>query len=57
VAAHPLADATRFASLAAPALREEEIGEVSIELRRYHELYGIGGAWPCRHLTNRPAGV
>jgi signal transduction histidine kinase len=44
VASDRLADATRFASLAAPALREEELGELGIEFRRYHELYGIDAA-------------
>jgi signal transduction histidine kinase len=44
VAADRLADATRFASLAAPALRDEETDELSIEFRRYHELYGIDAA-------------
>ncbi|MBX6354420.1 MAG: HAMP domain-containing histidine kinase [Micromonosporaceae bacterium] len=42
VAADRLADATRFASLAVPALRDEEIDQMGIEFRRYHEVYGIG---------------
>lgn len=37
-----LADATRFASLAAPAVRSGERDTLTEELRRYHELYGIG---------------
>jgi signal transduction histidine kinase len=37
-----LADATRFASLAAPAIRSGERAALTDELRRYHELYGIG---------------
>ncbi|HWS37982.1 MAG TPA: HAMP domain-containing sensor histidine kinase [Actinoplanes sp.] len=37
-----LADATRFASLAAPAVRSGERETLTEELRRYHELYGIG---------------
>ncbi|MFC0529420.1 sensor histidine kinase [Phytohabitans kaempferiae] len=41
VMADRLADATRFAALAAPALRNDEFDQVKAELRRYHELYGI----------------
>jgi signal transduction histidine kinase len=41
VATDRLADATRFASLAAPALREEEMAELGGEFQRYHELYAI----------------
>ncbi|GGN84356.1 two-component sensor histidine kinase [Actinoplanes lobatus] len=37
-----LADATRFASLAAPAVRSGELDALTDELRRYQELYGIG---------------
>ncbi|GAA1652022.1 sensor histidine kinase [Actinoplanes couchii] len=37
-----LADATRFASLAAPAVRSGELETLTEELRRYQELYGIG---------------
>jgi signal transduction histidine kinase len=37
-----LADATRFAALAAPAMRNGELEAVTAELGRYHELYGIG---------------
>ncbi|MEV0895447.1 HAMP domain-containing sensor histidine kinase [Actinoplanes sp. NPDC049802] len=37
-----LADATRFASLAAPAVRSGELDTLTGELRRYQELYGIG---------------
>ncbi|WP_430786681.1 sensor histidine kinase [Actinoplanes sp. G11-F43] len=37
-----LADATRFASLAAPAVRSGELDTLTEELRRYQELYGIG---------------
>lgn len=37
-----LADATRFASLAAPAVRSGELATLTEELRRYQELYGIG---------------
>ncbi|GAA2569425.1 HAMP domain-containing sensor histidine kinase [Winogradskya consettensis] len=36
-----LADATRFASLAAPAIRTGELDSVIGELRQYHDLYGI----------------
>ncbi|MET7398647.1 HAMP domain-containing sensor histidine kinase [Dactylosporangium sp. NPDC005572] len=36
-----LADATRFATLAEPALRANETAEMSAELVRYDELYGI----------------
>ncbi|MEV0392627.1 sensor histidine kinase [Polymorphospora rubra] len=39
-----LADATRFAALARPALRTEAFGTLTAELRRYDELYGIGAA-------------
>ncbi|MBM2619658.1 HAMP domain-containing histidine kinase [Actinoplanes sp. LDG1-06] len=42
VLADRLADATRFASLAAPAMRTNDLGAVVDELRRYQELYGIG---------------
>lgn len=42
VQADRLADATRFASLAAPAMRSGELDSVTDELRRYHDLYGIG---------------
>ncbi|MBU2663862.1 HAMP domain-containing histidine kinase [Actinoplanes bogorensis] len=42
VLADRTADATRFASLAAPAMRTNELGAVVDELRRYQELYGIG---------------
>lgn len=41
VEADRLADATRFASLAAPALRSGELESLTDELRRYTELYGI----------------
>jgi signal transduction histidine kinase len=44
VATDRLADATRFASLAGPALRDQELGVLGTELRRYHELYGIDAA-------------
>ncbi|GAA4966034.1 sensor histidine kinase [Actinoplanes utahensis] len=37
-----LADATRFASLAAAAVRSGDLATVADELSRYHELYGIG---------------
>ncbi|GIE31652.1 two-component sensor histidine kinase [Actinoplanes italicus] len=37
-----LADATRFASLAAPAVRSGDMDALNDELRRYQELYGIG---------------
>ena len=42
VLADRLADATRFASLAAPAMRTGELESLTDELRRYHDLYGIG---------------
>ena len=42
VLADRLADATRFASLAAPAMRNDDLKSVTDELRRYHDLYGIG---------------
>jgi len=42
ITADRLADATRFASLAAPALRSGELAALTDELRRYQELYGIG---------------
>ena len=42
VLADRLADATRFAALAAPALRTGELDTLLDELRRYQELYGIG---------------
>ena len=41
VVADRLADATRFASLAAPALRSGELESLTDELRRYSDLYGI----------------
>jgi len=41
VLADRLADATRFAALAAPALRANDVDRVDKELRQYHELYGI----------------
>jgi signal transduction histidine kinase len=41
VVADRLADATRFASLAAPALRSGELESLTDELRSYYELYGI----------------
>ncbi|MET8085450.1 HAMP domain-containing sensor histidine kinase [Micromonospora sp. NPDC005237] len=44
VRADRLADATRFASLAGPALRGGEPGPIGAELRSYDELYGIGAA-------------
>ncbi|MFY1620539.1 sensor histidine kinase [Micromonospora sp. WMMD736] len=44
VRADRLADATRFASLAGPALRGGEPGPIGTELRSYDELYGIGAA-------------
>jgi signal transduction histidine kinase len=37
-----LADATRFASLAVPAMRTGELESLTDELHRYHDLYGIG---------------
>ncbi|MEU4624605.1 HAMP domain-containing sensor histidine kinase [Actinoplanes sp. NPDC023801] len=37
-----MADATRFASLAAPAVRSGDMDALNDELRRYSELYGIG---------------
>ncbi|MDI6102543.1 HAMP domain-containing sensor histidine kinase [Actinoplanes sp. NEAU-A12] len=37
-----LADATRFASLAAPSVRSGDLAALNDELRRYQELYGIG---------------
>ncbi|MEU8659924.1 sensor histidine kinase [Actinoplanes philippinensis] len=37
-----LADATRFASLAAPAVRSGDLDALNDELRRYQDLYGIG---------------
>ena len=37
-----LADATRFASLAAAAVRSGDLATVAGELSRYHDLYGIG---------------
>jgi signal transduction histidine kinase len=37
-----VADATRFASLAVPAVRSGELASLLDELGRYHELYGIG---------------
>ncbi|MFC0003714.1 sensor histidine kinase [Micromonospora siamensis] len=42
VRADRLADATRFASLARPALRSGAPGSLGSELRAYHQLYGIG---------------
>ncbi|MFF5177963.1 sensor histidine kinase [Micromonospora sp. NPDC000316] len=44
VRADRLADATRFASLAGPALRGGAPGPIEAELRSYGELYGIGAA-------------
>ncbi|MFI7606179.1 ATP-binding protein [Micromonospora sp. NPDC049366] len=44
VRADRLADATRFASLAGPALRGGVPGPLDTELRSYDELYGIGAA-------------
>lgn len=44
VRADRLADATRFASLAGPALRGGVAGPLSGELGSYDELYGIGAA-------------
>jgi signal transduction histidine kinase len=44
VAADRLADATRFASLAAPALREQDVAELTIAFNRYREVYGIDAA-------------
>ncbi|MCM0677361.1 HAMP domain-containing histidine kinase [Micromonospora phytophila] len=44
VRADRLADATRFASLAGPALRGGTPGPLDNELRSYDELYGIGAA-------------
>ena len=41
VVADRLADATRFASLAAPALRSGELESLKDELRSYYTLYGI----------------
>jgi signal transduction histidine kinase len=42
VLADRLADATRLASLAAPAMRTGEMESLIDELRRYDDLYGIG---------------
>jgi signal transduction histidine kinase len=42
VLADRVADATRFASLAAPAIRTGDLQSLVAELRRYHDLYGIG---------------
>jgi signal transduction histidine kinase len=42
VRADRLADATRFASLAGPALRDDVVGPLDAEVGRYDELYGIG---------------
>ncbi|MEV1328668.1 HAMP domain-containing sensor histidine kinase [Micromonospora costi] len=44
VRADRLADATRFASLAGPALRGGSTGPLESELRSYDDLYGIGAA-------------
>ncbi|MER5334824.1 HAMP domain-containing sensor histidine kinase [Micromonospora sp. NPDC002717] len=44
VRADRLADATRFASLAGPALRGGTPGPLDNELRSYDDLYGIGAA-------------
>src|SRR3954447_7819354 len=41
VVADRLADATRFASLAAPSLRSGELESLKDELRSYYTLYGI----------------
>ncbi|WP_432828392.1 ATP-binding protein [Dactylosporangium sp. CA-092794] len=37
-----LADATRFATLAEPALRDDDTAELAAELSRYEEVYGVG---------------
>jgi signal transduction histidine kinase len=42
ILADRLADATRFASLAAPAMRTGDLESLTDELRRYHAVYGIG---------------
>ncbi|MBO4207233.1 sensor histidine kinase [Micromonospora echinofusca] len=44
VRADRLADATRYASLAGPALRDGVVGPLGAELASYDELYGIGAA-------------
>ena len=44
VRADRLADATRFASLAGPALRDGGPGPIESELTSYDDLYGIGAA-------------
>lgn len=44
VRADRLADATRFASLAAPTLRGGLTGPLGVELSSYDQLYGIGAA-------------
>ena len=44
VHADRLADATRFASLAGPALRDGSVGPLDTELDSYDALYGIGAA-------------
>ncbi|MER7459765.1 HAMP domain-containing sensor histidine kinase [Micromonospora sp. NPDC126480] len=44
VRADRLADATRFASLAGPALRGGTPGPINSELESYDELFGIGAA-------------
>ncbi|MFY1673392.1 ATP-binding protein [Plantactinospora sp. WMMB334] len=44
IRADRLADANRFASLSGPALRTGAVSAITDELRRYHELYGIGAA-------------
>lgn len=44
VRADRLADATRFASLSRPVLRNGAVGAIREELGRYDELYGIGAA-------------
>ncbi|WP_033341138.1 sensor histidine kinase [Catenuloplanes japonicus] len=47
-----VADATRFASLAVPAVRSGELASLLDELGRYHELYGIGAIFV--DLDQRP---
>ncbi|MGC4749732.1 sensor histidine kinase [Micromonospora sp. DT201] len=44
VRADRLADATRFASLAGPALRDDGPGPIESELVSYDDLYGLGAA-------------
>lgn len=50
VRADRLADATRFASLAGPALRGGGVGQLDGELASYEGLYGIGAAVVDREL-------